>query len=70
MTNFTGFFTVAPPSTVARWSTKYHCERCGKWFVRDSFSASWSCCVIHVNECCHAFETEVHKKGWRKKVKS
>lgn len=43
----------------------YKCLRCKKKFQRD-LNNQMNCCVIHVDECCHAFEQEVTKKGWPK----
>jgi hypothetical protein len=48
--------------------SRYRCDNCRKWFERPD-GVAYSCCVIHSpRDCCHAFEVEVTKKGWYKKV--
>jgi hypothetical protein len=62
----TAFFTMVPDAGWAK-TIKYRCPTCKHWFARPS-TFTVSCCVQHgPRECCHAFETRVHKKGWAKK---
>ena len=47
---------------------RYRCGVCRKWFARPG-GVTVSCCVVHpAGACCHAFEVEVTRKGWAKKV--
>ena len=61
--------TIVP--TTDTWSSSvtvnvdYKCGKCGKRYRR--LGSQFSCCVIHQpNECCHAFEQRITKKGYPK----
>ena len=58
-----------PYPLAERRLVKYQCSSCKRFYERVEGGPTYSCCVLHSpGSCCHAFEVELHKKGWRKKV--